>query len=77
MLIFDMIYVNWVVKKEKSQGTLRRLSHVLDPLGFGAWQLAYELFISFLWKMLGTPKSTTSPTKLIPNKNPNKHAHET
>ena len=32
----DIIFVDWIVKKEKSTGTLRRLSHALDPLGFGA-----------------------------------------
>ena len=36
MLVLDMIYVGWVVKKEKSKGTLRCLPHALDPLGFGA-----------------------------------------
>ena len=43
MLVLDMIYVDWIVKKEKSTGTLRRLSHALDPLGFEAWQLIYQL----------------------------------
>ena len=44
MLVFDMIYVDWIVKKKKkkrkkkkSTGTLRCLSHALNPLGFGAW----------------------------------------
>ena len=32
----DIIFVDWIVKKEKSTGTLRHLSHALDPLGFGA-----------------------------------------
>ena len=41
MLVLDMIYVDWIVKKEKkikkkSTSTLRCLSHALDPLGFGA-----------------------------------------
>ena len=42
MLVFDMIYVDWIVKKKKkkekkkSTGTLRCLFHALDPLGFGA-----------------------------------------
>ena len=40
MLVLDMIYVDWIVKKEKFTGTLRRLSHALDPLGFGAWHHA-------------------------------------
>ena len=35
MLLLDMIYVDWIVKKEKSIGTLRCLSHALDPLGLG------------------------------------------
>ena len=35
MLVLDMIYVDWIVKKEKSTGTLRSLSHALDPFGFG------------------------------------------
>ena len=39
MLVLDMIYVDWIVKKEKSIGTLRCLSHALDPLGFGVWHL--------------------------------------
>ena len=39
MLVLDMIDVDWIVKKEKSTGTLRRLSHVLDPLGIGAWYI--------------------------------------
>ena len=33
--------MDWIVKKErkkKSTGTLRCLSHALDPLGFGVWQ---------------------------------------
>ena len=34
MLVLDMIYVDWIVKKEKFTGTLRRLSHALDPLEF-------------------------------------------
>ena len=41
MLVLDMIVVDWIVKKEekkKSIGTLRHISHALDPLGFGAWQ---------------------------------------
>ena len=42
MLVLDMIYVDWIVKKEKSIGILRRLSHALDSLGFGAWQLWYQ-----------------------------------
>ena len=25
-------------RKKKSTGTLRHISHALDPLGFGAWQ---------------------------------------
>ena len=29
-------------KKKKSKGTLRCLSHALDPLGFEAWQLWYK-----------------------------------
>ena len=29
-------------KKKYSTGTLRCLSHALDPLGFGAWQLWYQ-----------------------------------
>ena len=37
-LVLDMIYVDWIVKKEKSTGILRRLSHALESLGFGAWQ---------------------------------------
>ena len=36
MLVLDMIYVNWIVEKEKSTGTLRHLSHALGTLGFGA-----------------------------------------
>ena len=39
MLVLDMIYVDLIVKEEKSTGTLGRLSHALDPLGFGAWQM--------------------------------------
>ena len=40
MLVLDMIVVDWIVKKEKkkkkkSTGTFKRLSHALDPLGFG------------------------------------------
>ena len=44
MLVLDMIYVDWIVEKgekKKSTGTLRCVSHVLDPLGFGAWQVSY------------------------------------
>ena len=29
-------------QKKKSTGTLRCLSHALDPLGFRAWQLWYQ-----------------------------------
>ena len=36
MLVLDMIFVDWIVEKEKSTSTLRRISHALDPLGFGA-----------------------------------------
>ena len=34
-----MIYVDWIVKKKKkkSTGTLKCLSHALDPLEFGVW----------------------------------------
>ena len=37
MLVLDMIFVDWIVKKgkNKSTGTLRHISHALDPLGFG------------------------------------------
>ena len=35
MLVLDMIFVDWIVEKEKSTGTLRRLSLTLDLLGFG------------------------------------------
>ena len=35
MLALDMILADWIVKKEKSTGTLRCLSHTSDPLGFG------------------------------------------
>ena len=38
MLALDMIFVDWIVKKEKSTGTLRCLSHASDPLGFRVWQ---------------------------------------
>ena len=33
MLVLDMIFVDWIVKKEKFTGTLKHLSHALDPLG--------------------------------------------
>ena len=36
MLVLDMIFVDWIVENEKSTGTLRRISHLLDLLGFGA-----------------------------------------
>ena len=41
MLVLDMIFVDWIVKKgkNKSTGTLRRISHALNPLGFGMRQL--------------------------------------
>ena len=31
MLVLDMIFVDWIVKNEKFTGTLRPLSHALDP----------------------------------------------
>ena len=39
MLVHDMIFMDWIVKKGKKKkftGTLRHISHALDPLGFGA-----------------------------------------
>ena len=41
MLIFDMIYVDWIVKKEKSTNTLRRLSQF-----FGVWGMTVETHIA-------------------------------
>ena len=43
-------------KKKKSTGTLRCLSHALDPLGFGVWHLMslvfwYNLFVE-MWDKL-------------------------
>ena len=45
MIIIDIRtwynFEDWIVKKErkkKSTGTLRCLSHALDPLGVGVWQ---------------------------------------
>ena len=35
MLVLDMILWIGLFEKEKSTGTLRRLSHALNPLGFG------------------------------------------
>ena len=35
MLVLDMIFVDWIVKNEKFTGTLRPLSHALDPLSLG------------------------------------------
>ena len=45
MLVLDMIYVDWIVKKKKNLQVLWdvRLSHDLDPWGFGAWQHLYKL----------------------------------
>ena len=42
MLVLDMIYWDCIVKKgkKKSTGTLRHISHALDPLGFRAWQIS-------------------------------------
>ena len=55
MLVLDMIYVDWIVKKEKSTGTLRCLSHALDP--FRVWgvtvvvgSLISPLSSSLLWR---------------------------
>ena len=43
MLVLDMIYADWIVKKKKKKSTnsLRCLSHALDPLGFGAWHIVF------------------------------------
>ena len=37
---YDLCGLDYLKKKKKknSTGTLRCLSHALDPLGFGAWQ---------------------------------------
>ena len=35
MLVLDMIFMDWIVKKEKFTGTLRHLSHALDLLSLG------------------------------------------
>ena len=35
---YDLCGLDYLNKKKKSTGTLRCLSHALDPLGFGAWQ---------------------------------------
>ena len=45
MLVLDMIYVDWIVKKKKNLQVLWdvRLSHGLDPWGFGVWQHLYKL----------------------------------
>ena len=52
MLVLDMIYVDWNVKKiiiiKNLQVFLRCLSHALDPLGFGAWQKLPPPFLTFL-----------------------------
>ena len=69
MLVLDMIFVDWIVKKEKFTGTLRHLSHTLDPLGLGAWQtrqalgekldyfnfyMLYNLLYNLLMNVMGT-----------------------
>ena len=42
MIILDVgtwyDFMDLFVEREKSTGTLRRLSHALNPLGFGVWQ---------------------------------------
>ena len=52
MLVLDMIYVDWNVKKiiiiKNLQVFLRCLSHGLDLLGFGAWQKLPPPFLTFL-----------------------------
>ena len=39
---YDLCGLDCQKKKKKSTGTLRCLSHALDPLGFRAWQLWYQ-----------------------------------
>ena len=38
MLVLDMNYLDWIVKKEKSTSTFGVFfSHAFDPFGFKAW----------------------------------------
>ena len=72
MLGLDMIYVNWIVEKEKSTGTLRCLSHALGPLGFGAWQAGFLNLNSTLstpmsLTKLGASSTVTYPSSSISN----------
>ena len=38
---YDLCGLDCQKKKKKSTGTLIRLSHALDPMGFGAWHMIY------------------------------------
>ena len=53
MLVLDMIYVDWIVKKEKIYRYLRCLSHALDPLGLGAWQTKPKKLLRLAMVALG------------------------
>ena len=39
---YDLCGLDCQKEGKKSTGTLRLFSHVLDPLGFGVWQLWYQ-----------------------------------
>ena len=53
MLVLDMIYVDWIVKKEKIYRYLRCLPHALDPLGLGAWQTRSKKLLRLAMVALG------------------------
>ena len=65
-------------RKKKSTGTLRHISHALDPLGFGAWHITSNQQYSFTFArnekhsqyVFKPPYNTMQATRLLQQNNP-------